>query len=253
MLRRLAVVALLLVLSLAAAVFWVFHDDAPIPHGSALPEGVTILKDVYAAIYVIDLGPGEVALVDAGVDAEGAVLTEHLASRGLGPDAVRAIFLTHGHPDHIAAAPRFPNAKVYAMAGDIPMIHGEAAFRGPIPGLFGASDLGVRVTDPVTDGATVQIGPLTARVFAVPGHTPGSAAWVIRDVAFLGDAADADTSGELKPTRWLFAEDQEQGNASLVRLQERLRAEGIHLRHLAFGHTGPLAEGGALDRFVSDR
>ena len=45
---------------------------------------------------------GKVALVDSGIDDSGSAVLAELSKRSLTPDSVAAIFLTHGHHDHIA-------------------------------------------------------------------------------------------------------------------------------------------------------
>ena len=80
---------------------------------SAIPDrmwidGVEVVKDGYVSAYIVDLGPGEVALVDSGNDESGRAVLGALAERGLGPDAVKAIFLTHGDSDHTRGRPPVP-------------------------------------------------------------------------------------------------------------------------------------------------
>src|SRR5258708_9829558 len=52
-------------------------------------------------------------------DPKGAALLTELARRKIGPDAVIAIFFTHGHRDHTAGASLCPNAALYALDADV--------------------------------------------------------------------------------------------------------------------------------------
>ena len=69
--------------------------------------------------------PHGAVLVDAGLDASGAAILAELKSAGAQPQQVLAVLITHGHPDHYAAARLFPKAEVCGGADDIPMMHGD--------------------------------------------------------------------------------------------------------------------------------
>src|ERR1700693_2680365 len=62
-------------------------------------NGIRIVKDGVVSVAVVPIAPGEVALVDAGNDKTGKAILTELARQQLGPDAVKAILITHGHPD----------------------------------------------------------------------------------------------------------------------------------------------------------
>jgi DNA processing protein len=105
-----------------------------------------------------------VLLIDPGPTATNAA-----TRAGIGLARVAHVLITHGHPDHIAAASLFPGARIHALAPEVPLVEGRAAAAGPITRWLPLNTLGLRVTNPVADGATVVIGERTAEVFAVPG------------------------------------------------------------------------------------
>jgi glyoxylase-like metal-dependent hydrolase (beta-lactamase superfamily II) len=163
-----------------------------------------------------------------------------------------AILLTHGHPDHRAAVGRFPDAIVLALAAEEPLIAGREAGKGPLSRWFPARPTGVTVDRPLSDGEAFTIGAREFRVFAVPGHTPGSAAYLVDEMLFIGDSADTATDGTLSPATWIFSDDQAVNRASLVALSARLKAEGVRIRAVVPAHSGPMTNGLAeLDRFAS--
>jgi len=51
-------------------------------------------------------------------------------------------------------------------------------------------------------------------VYALPGHTPGSAAFLVHGVLFLGDAAQGMRDGTLGPNR-VLSEDADKNDRSL--------------------------------------
>jgi glyoxylase-like metal-dependent hydrolase (beta-lactamase superfamily II) len=206
-------------------------------------DGVRIIKDGSGSVGVLSIGEREVALIDAGVDRAGKAILAELSRRGLGVGSVKVILLTHGHPDHVAAAPLFPNAEIMALESEADLIEGRAHSRGPVTRLLPAQPGGLKVGRVLHDGETLTLGHMTVRVFAVPGHTAGSAAYLINGLLFLGDSADALSSGRVRGAAWIFSDDTARNRASLARLAERLRREGAEVRGLVFSHSGVLISG----------
>src|SRR5438105_4122336 len=100
--------------------------NAPLADGAELPGGARIVKDGYVAIDVLPTAEKDVALIDCGNDENGEAVLAELRRRGLGPEAVKAVFLTHGHPDHVAGCHLFKDASVLALGPDIPIAEGTA-------------------------------------------------------------------------------------------------------------------------------
>jgi glyoxylase-like metal-dependent hydrolase (beta-lactamase superfamily II) len=192
---------------------------------------------------VVPTSPNTVALVDAGNDKNGTAILAELARRRLNPDSVSAILITHGHPDHTATIPLFPKAELITLDREVALVEGREGAHGPLPRLMPVTATGVKVTHPVKDGETIPLGETEARVFAVPGHTAGSAAYLIKGVLFLGDAADRGRSGDVQGAPWVFTDNQAQDRASLVGLNDRLAADHVPVTALVFAHSGVLTDG----------
>jgi glyoxylase-like metal-dependent hydrolase (beta-lactamase superfamily II) len=240
LLKWVGLALLVIVLGLVGIVWASFRGLAPIEDGRKL-DGVQVVKDGIVACYLVDLGAREVALVDACNDRSAKAVRGALARRGLGPDAVKAILLTHGDQDHIGGALAFPQAQVMALAPDVPLVEGrESRF---LPWLISPKDTGVRVARALADGETVALSGVVFRVYAVPGHTKGSAAFLARGVLFMGDSAETTSAGALAAAKRLTTPEPAQNRASLAKLAQRLAPSAADVRIIAPAHSGVLVKG----------
>lgn len=234
---RTGVAALLVAGIVTGSFLWVFGGDTRPVDGARVGSAIAIVEGGFVATYALDTGDGGVVLVDSGADPEATAIRAWLAGRGLGAEHVRAILVTHGHGDHVGGCGAFPDAEVVARTPEKGLIEGTEGAHGPVTS-WSRNDGSCRVDRTVADGESVTFGSLVATAYAVPGHTAGSAAWLVDGVLFLGDAASASKRGEATAPKWVFSDDQQQGLRSLAALGARL--EHTQVRWLAFGHTGPL-------------
>jgi len=231
---------ILVVATLGVLLYLSFSGNLPITDGERL-DGVEVVKDGIVSAYVLDVGDKSVALVDASNDRQAKAIVLALARRNLGPGAVQAIFLTHGDRDHTAGALAFPQAQVMVLEPDVGLAEGREA-RG-IFKLAGTHPTGMKITRALHDGETVTVGDVPVRVFAVPGHTKGSAAFLARGVLFMGDSAESTKEGKLAPGKRLTSESPEQNRASLRQLATRLLPMSAEIKAIAPAHSGVLTKG----------
>lgn len=242
-----AVIVLLPVISLGLGLFMTMRGLAPMPEGQDLAGNARIVGDGFTLSYLLPYDGG-VALVDCGNDEKGAAILAELKKRSLGADDVKAIFLTHGHADHTAACHLFTKADVYAFPGDVEIAAGNAKSRGPLPRWVGMPpEKKIKVTKTLTDGQVVTLGDREVVAFAVPGHTAGSAAYFSKGVLMLGDDAQAETSGALRPAMWLFTDDADQNKKSLHELAGKIKQRGDKVETIGCAHSGPLTGAKALE------
>ena len=137
-------------------------------------ETVPVHGDNYAYI-VLCTESGEAAAVDP---ADAGVVAQRLERVGA---RLVAIWCTHHHADHTGG-----NRELARRAGDCP-VHGHTEDAARIPGL----------TNAVDDGAVLRVGRLEARVLHTPGHTRGSACYLVGDALLTGDTLFAAGCGRL--------------------------------------------------------
>jgi glyoxylase-like metal-dependent hydrolase (beta-lactamase superfamily II) len=238
------------VVCMGVALWLTLRGLAPVPeHGKALVGDAQLINDGFAAIYLLP-SSGGASLVDCGDDAKGAAILEELKKRSLGPDDVKAIFLTHGHPDHIASCHLFTKAEVYAFAGDVDIAAGKARSRGFLPRMFDTpEEKRIKVTQTLTDGQVVTVGDRQVLAFAVPGHTTGSAVFLSNGLLMMGDNAQVEVEGALRPAMKLFSDDPELNAKSLQELAAKLKQRGDKVEMTAYGHSAPSEGMKALEGF----
>ena len=142
------------------------------------------IPSVYTNCYLLwDRDSGAAAVIDPGDDVTD-ILLPFLAQEGL---ALRAIFLTHGHYDHVRGV-----APLRAALPEVPVyLHPEDADRDDP--LFPTAAL-----DPLTlwrDGDVILLGGLQVEVLHTPGHSRGSVVLRCQDVLFTGDTLFAGSMG----------------------------------------------------------
>ena len=156
------------------------------------------------------------AIVDPGGDAAGILAA--VGDLGL---TVSAIFLTHGHYDHVGALPELrralPGVPVYLHPADAALVGGD---------VFPA--VGAETT-PYQEGDVVKLGKMDIEVLHTPGHTPGGVTLKVGDVLLTGDTLFQGSMGRTDFEGGSYAEIM----ASLGRLG---RLSGGY--HVLPGHMG---------------
>jgi len=149
-------------------------------------EPVKIFDNVYAisntetTVYVLPTSDG-IVLIDSGLENKvEAVTVAHLQKLGFDPKNVKYILLGHGHADHFGGAKYFQDhygTKVGTTAADWDLIY------PPNPPANQEQKKGAPAARPKKDvvlaeGQPFKLGDLTITLVAIPGHTPGSLAFI---------------------------------------------------------------------------
>jgi glyoxylase-like metal-dependent hydrolase (beta-lactamase superfamily II) len=188
------------------------------------------VKDSFTSCFLLEYAPKQVAFFDACWKDDGRAVEAALEAKGLTPDAVDAVFLTHGHSDHLGGLGQLSGASVYALAAERGLIREE----------------GQSVDELLQDGDEVVLGDHTVHVYSVTGHTRGSAVYEVDGVLLMGDTVIAQKDGSLAPPAERYSEDPAENDASVRALVTRLDAEGVEVEWVAPSHSGPLRGSKAL-------
>jgi len=249
-LKIVGVVVIVIILAAGAAGFALLGGLQGATAGPELGVGIDRVQAGYASAYLLDAGNGQFVLIDAGSDNKGTALLQDLQAHHAGPDNVVAVLLTHSHPDHIAALPLFPKAMVYASKREVPLAAGQEDYNGPMFKVMGERNATpFNVAQPLDDGQTFMVGNLQITAYSVPGHTEGSAAYLVNGVLFVGDAIQFASNGRVIGPSVIFSTDRAQGEASLKHLAQELQPHAAEVKFVASGHTGTVAGMGALASF----
>lgn len=92
---------------------------------------------------------------------------------------IKAILLTHGHFDHIMAGEQMRKnyeAKIYALDKEKVILESSD---NNLSGIFTSQGVTLRADEYLTDGQILTIGDLSVKVIATPGHTIGSACYLV--------------------------------------------------------------------------
>lgn len=125
----------------------------------------------------------EAVLIDAGID--GSKVLDYLESNGL---ELKAVLLTHGHPDHLAGLKEVADATgvpcyMHPRDSDIAKVIPPAFLR-----MMGLDSL--ELPDellPLEDGQELELGGMSFKVLHTPGHSEGSVCFLTDGVLFAGD------------------------------------------------------------------
>ena len=144
-------------------------------------EPVKLFDNLYAVgnseatVYAITTTRG-IILIDSGyADRVESEVVAGLQKLGLDPASVKYVLLGHGHGDHFGGSSYFQEhykARVGTTAADWDLMYPVNPPAAPANQVKPVRDL------VLAEGAPVTLGDETVSMVAIPGHTPGSLAFV---------------------------------------------------------------------------
>lgn len=174
---------------------------------------------------VLLTGP-ETLVIDPGYQTQGDMLEGALDARGLAPDDVTTVAMTHLHSDHVTALPQLGEVEMHVHENELPEPYAE--------NLRGVRD---RARIAPLRGASGEVRP-GLRWMHTPGHSPGHVSFVVDTdqgtAVVAGDTLGPDPS-------WFAAMDLPEGfpdRAEHLAAFAKIRAEAPAL--VIPGHTVPV-------------
>lgn len=138
-------------------------------------------------------------MFDTGLpEAKGGKTIGRLNSLNISPGDVKAVFLTHGHFDHIgglideAGKAMFPNATLFIPEAELTFIRESMA------------DAARKIGDAYKERTVVfgfgEVLPFNVLPISAKGHTPGHTAYRLGDMIFVGDLMHGPSIQLIDPT-----------------------------------------------------
>lgn len=133
-------------------------------------DNLWVLGTASVTAFLYGTPEGYILIDGLNNDAEAEVYVfDGMQAAGLDPEAIKAVLVTHGHGDHYGGADLVAErlgVEILMTQADWDLVAGLGTHPrfGPPPEPGGV----------VTDGQELAFGTSTLRVFATPGHTPGT-------------------------------------------------------------------------------
>ena len=178
-------------------------------------------------IYVARTDSGVMA-IDLGWTGSEEALPRLLKAIDAAPADVRLVFLTHAHRDHIAAWPLVRRARFVLGRHEVPAFTGNGSYAGWAAKMGDELNTYPRPKDgelsliAVGSDTAIVLGRDTVFAFPIPGHTPGSMAYLFRGILFGGDAINWRPGSGFQGARPEFSDSVAQSRESLRALWARL-------------------------------
>ncbi|MCL1849529.1 MAG: MBL fold metallo-hydrolase, partial [Clostridiales bacterium] len=191
-----------------------------------ITDDICAIRCGFVNFYALRTSEGLV-LFDTGMNPPMA--RRGLSKLGISPDSVTHIFLTHTDYDHAGGLSAFPHAATYISGAEEQMINGTTARRGFL------RNKRIENYRTMEDRETALIGSTEIQVVIAPGHTPGSAAYLIGDRYLLsGDMFCISRKGAIIPFPWIMDMNHKQS----IRSMEIMRPAILHAQYVLTGHSG---------------
>jgi len=135
-------------------------------------------------------------LIDSGVAGSSSLIFDYIVKLGRNPKEIKALILTHSHPDHLGGAVTIrkeTGCSIFAHGGEKNWIEDtDLQFKErPVPGFHKLIEGPVSIDRFLEDGETFDLGPgIPCDIIHTPGHSRGSISLLLKNekAMITGDA-----------------------------------------------------------------
>jgi glyoxylase-like metal-dependent hydrolase (beta-lactamase superfamily II) len=180
-----------------------------------------------AAIYLVTFD-GHAALIDAGCGHANETLLKNIEAVGVRPKDIELLLITHCHFDHTGGA-RWLRER---LGCTVVMHEGDARFLEVGDNVVTAASWYGSTLDPCIvdrklagNEEEIRLGERTIRAISIPGHSPGSVAYVTTS-AGLKIVFAQDVHGPLHPSLLSNADDYQVSLQRLIDVDADILCEG---------------------------
>jgi metallo-beta-lactamase class B len=155
-------------------------NDPPI-EPTKIFDNVYVIGNQGTVAYVIDTSDGLLMIDSLQADQTETQLLPGFQKLGLDPAKVNIIVVGHGHADHFGGTPYFQEhfgSKIYIAAADWDLMEHPPAGRGGGKAKKGPPAVLPKHDQVTIEGQPIMLGSFKITPVAVPGHTPGSMAFI---------------------------------------------------------------------------
>lgn len=154
-------------------------DDPPIAP-TKIFDNVYAIGNSGTTVYVVQTTAGLLMIDALSENQVETQLVPGFRALGLDPAQVKIVLVTHGHADHFGGSAYFQEkfgSKVYVSTADWMLMENPPPARGG-RGPAGPPPAIPKHDADIVDGQKITLGDFSVTPVAVPGHTPGSMAFI---------------------------------------------------------------------------
>ena len=189
---------------------------------------ISVIRTRLSNFYIYDTGETLIAF-DTGMNP--MLSRRGLQKLDIDANRVSHVFLTHSDYDHTGGLSVFKNAKYYISEKEVPMVTGQKARLLFIPNRRRSGYIALKNRE------TVSIGRSVVEIIESPGHTPGSACYIVDNYAMAtGDLLRINSNGEKIPFLFLQNMSHAENKSTLERFKKARIFDKVSF--LLTGHFG---------------
>jgi len=191
-----------------------------------IDDNLYVVQCMFVNFYVYKINDN-IILFDCGMNK--LLVKNGLKKINISPDEITDIFLTHSDYDHTGGIDLFKNAKVYISEKEEPLITNKKARR-----MFMYNNQ-INNYKTLKNEETIIIGNTNIKIIETPGHTDGSASYLINgNYLVTGDLLYLTRNKNIKPFIFVINMSHSQDKESIKKLHNVIE----NAEYVLTGHSG---------------